>query len=55
MTGEHPVIVVDVLSIDEHIDKIGQSGGKIVMPKMTIDNFGFYAQVSDTEGNVIGI
>ena len=53
-TGEHPVIVIDVPSIDEHLKKIGESGGKTIMPKIQIGNFGFYARVSDTEGNTIG-
>ena len=54
-TGEHPIIVIDVPSIDEHIKKIEGAGGKTVMPKVPVGNFGFYARVSDTEGNVIGI
>ena len=54
-TTEHPVIIIDVPSIDEHIKKIESAGGKVVMPKTEIGNFGLYAKVSDTEGNVIGI
>ena len=54
-TGEHPVLVIDVPSIDEHIKKIESAGGKVVMPKMEIGDFGLYARVADTEGNVIGI
>lgn len=54
-TAQHPVIVIQVDSIDEHVKKIEGSGGKIVMPKTGIGAFGFYARVSDTEGNQIGI
>ncbi len=54
-TGEHPVLVIDVPSIDEHIKKIESAGGKVVMPKIEIGDFGLYARVADTEGNVIGI
>ena len=54
-TGEHPVLVIDVPSIDEHIKKIESAGGKVVMSKMEIGDFGFYARVTDTEDNVIGI
>ncbi|KAF6243195.1 glyoxalase [Nitrosopumilus sp. b1] len=54
-TGEHPLIVIDVPSIDDHIKKITESGGKVVMPKMEVGTYGLYARVSDTEGNVIGI
>ena len=54
-TGEHPIIVIDVPSIDEHLKKIEQAGGKTVMPKVPVGDFGFYSRVSDSEGNVIGI
>jgi predicted enzyme related to lactoylglutathione lyase len=54
-TGAHPVIVIGVPSIDEHIKKVESAGGKTVMPKMQIGDFGLYARVADTEGNVIGI
>ncbi len=54
-TGKHPIIVIDVPSVEEHLKKIESSGGKTVMPVMKIGEFGLYARVSDTEGNVIGI
>jgi len=54
-TSNHPVIVIDVSSIEEHLKKIESSGGKIVMPVIKIGEFGLYARISDTEGNVIGI
>ena len=52
---EKPVIVVAVKSVDEHLKKIVAAGGGVVLPKMQVGNHGFYAQVSDTEGNTIGI
>ncbi len=54
-TGEHPLIVIDVPSVEEHIKKVESAGGKTVMPVMKIGEFGLYGRVSDTEGNVIGI
>ena len=54
-TGEHPIIVIDVPSIDEHIKKVESAGGKTIMPKIEIGTFGLYARISDTEGNVVGI
>jgi len=54
-TGGHPVIVIDVPSVEEHIKKVESAGGKTVMPMFKIGEFGLYARVSDTEGNVIGI
>ena len=54
-TGSHPMIVIDVPSIDEHIKKVESGGGKTIMPKIEVGKFGLYARVEDTEGNVIGI
>ena len=54
-TGEHPVIVIDVQNLDEHLTKIESAGGKVVTKKMQVGDFGLYAKVKDTEGNVIGI
>ncbi|MCH9657820.1 VOC family protein [archaeon] len=54
-TGSHPVIVMDVTDIEEHIKKVETAGGKTVMPAMKIGEFGLYARVSDTENNVIGL
>jgi len=53
--NESSVIVVNVSSIDEYLKKAVSLGGKIALPKMDIGQFGFYARISDTEGNIIGI
>jgi uncharacterized protein len=50
-----PVIVIDVDSIDEHVKKIEEAGGKVVREKAKVGEMGFYAQVMDTENNIIGI
>ncbi len=50
-----PVIVIGVKSIDESIDKVKKSGGKIIIPKRQIPNMGFYSQIQDPEGNIIGL
>lgn len=50
-----PVIVIDVSSMEKHIKKVESAGGKTVMPVMKIGEFGLYARVSDTEGNIIDI
>lgn len=54
-TGKHPMIVIEVESIDKHLKQIQSLGGKTLMPKTTIGGFGFYARFSDSEGNVIGL
>ena len=54
-TGSHPIIVVDVPSVEERLKKIESAGGKTVMPSIKVGEFGVYARVSDTEGNIIGV
>jgi len=54
-TGTHPVIVIDVPSIEDHIKKVESAGGKTVMPTVKVGTFGLYTRVSDPENNVIGL
>lgn len=53
--GESTVIVINVPSIEEHLKKIEEAGGKKVMETQNMGGMGLYARVQDTEGNVIGI
>lgn len=48
-------IVINVPSIDEHLGRIEKAGGKVLVSKSPVGDFGSYAQIADTEGNVIGI
>jgi predicted enzyme related to lactoylglutathione lyase len=48
-------LVIGVDSIDEHVKKIKAAGGKVVAEKRSVLDMGFYAEVGDTEGNVIGL
>ena len=50
-----PIIAMEVSSVDEYIKKIEAMGGKVVMPKTEIGGMGYYAYVTDTENNVIGL
>ena len=52
---ECPTIVINVPSIDEDLKKIEMAGGRVIWNKSPVGDFGFYAQVADTEGNVIGL
>jgi hypothetical protein len=52
---QSPIIAMQVSSIDECIKKIEGKGGKVIRPKVDIGGMGFYAYVTDSEGNVIGI
>jgi predicted enzyme related to lactoylglutathione lyase len=50
-----PVIAVEVNSIDKYLERVVKAGGKIIAPKMQIAEYGYYAYVADTEGNVLGL
>jgi|SRR3989338_1993542 len=54
-SAQSPVLVIDVPNLDAHIKKVKASGGKIFRGKMQVGDMGFYAQVQDTEGNIIGL
>jgi predicted enzyme related to lactoylglutathione lyase len=50
-----PQVTVSVPSIDEHLEKVKAAGGRVLKPKTAIENMGYYAYVSDTEGNLLGL
>jgi uncharacterized protein len=50
-----PVLVIDVPNIDERLEKVKANGGTLFREKTRVGEMGFYAQVKDTEGNIIGI
>ena len=53
---EHNVTnYITVNSLEEHIQKIEQAGGKIIVPKTEIPNMGYYVIFLDSEGNMFGL
>ena len=50
-----PVLVVDVDSIDQTLERIGGMGGSTVVGKTPVGDMGFAAYFTDPEGNVIGL
>jgi predicted enzyme related to lactoylglutathione lyase len=50
-----PILVVDVASIDDALNLIGELGGKTLRGKEPVGNMGFAAYVNDPEGNVVGL
>ena len=51
----HPVLVVDVASIDKALGTIEKNGGKTVQKRQAVGDMGFVAYFKDTEGNVVGL
>ena len=54
-SAQSPVLVIDVRSVDKHVKKVEDAGGSVFRPKMQVGDMGYYAQVTDTEGNIIGL
>ncbi|MBT8243026.1 MAG: VOC family protein [Nitrosopumilus sp.] len=46
---------ITVPSVDEFTKKIADNGGQLITQKMPIPGIGWFAQCSDTEGNIFGI
>jgi hypothetical protein len=48
-------ITIGVSSVDESLEKIKNSGGKILMPKTAVTGIGYSAAFEDSEGNIIAL
>lgn len=53
--SKSPVIVMDVESTEQRMKDVTEAGGEVVMGPAEIPEMGIYAQVKDTEGNIIGL
>jgi hypothetical protein len=49
------MVYFSVEDIEATLGKAGARGGKTLVPKMSIGEFGFIAHLEDTEGNRLGI
>jgi uncharacterized protein len=52
---EGTVVYIHVDSIDPTLESINSSGGKTLMPRMSIGEHGFVAHFEDTEGNRVAL
>ena len=55
INSETTINIIDVPSVDEFVDKIVKSGGKVLQPKITVPGVGYAAYCIDTEGNRFGL
>lgn len=51
----HPVITIQVESIDDSMKQVEDKGGSVVMPKADMGGMGWFAYFKDSEGNVLGL
>ena len=49
------MVYFEVSDIEGTLAKVGAEGGKTLVPKMEIGEFGFIALFQDTEGNRLGL
>lgn len=52
---EKPMVVVLVPSVARALAAVKQAGGKVILDKEAYGDWGWYARVKDTEGNVFGL
>jgi len=50
-SSHHPVVVIQVDDIQEHMKNVQQAGGKVLDPPVDIPGVGLYVSFFDTEGN----
>ncbi len=49
------VVYFSCEDVSVELERVEQAGGKIIVPKTDIGEFGFFAHIIDTEGNKIGL
>jgi len=53
--GQTPVNYISVPKVDDFVRKAERLGAKVLMPKQPVPAMGWFAQLSDPEGNVFAI
>ncbi len=54
-SADGTIIYFTCENVENEVKKVEASGGKVIVPKTDIGEFGFFAQFIDTEGNRIGL
>ncbi len=49
------VVYFSCEDVSVELTRVEEAGGKIIVPKTDIGEFGFFAQIIDTEGNRVGL
>ena len=53
--SRYPVIVLEVESCEQRCEDVKAAGGTVVVPPNPVGDMGVYAQVKDSEDNIIGL
>ena len=54
-TAKQTIITVAVKNLNQALNKVKKSGGKVISETVEIPNVGMYARIEDTEGNVVSL
>ena len=50
-----PVVVIEVPSCQQRVEDVEAAGGSVVLTPRQVGDMGIYAQVKDTEDNIVGL
>lgn len=53
--GKSPYIYIEVDEIEPYLEKAKELGGGIDVPKKEIAEIGWYAHLTDPDGNIVGL
>jgi predicted enzyme related to lactoylglutathione lyase len=53
--GQGPVNYISVENLDQFVGKAERLGAKVLMRKMPVPGMGWFAQLTDTEGNIVAL
>lgn len=53
--GESPYIYIEVDEIEPYLERAKELGGGVAVPKTEISAVGWFAHLTDPDGNIVGI
>jgi predicted enzyme related to lactoylglutathione lyase len=53
--GSSPVVYIEVEEIEPLLNKAKELGGGVAVPKTEISGMGWYAHLTDPDGNIVGL
>lgn len=53
--GESPYVYIEVEEIEPYLERAKKLGGGVAVPKTEIPTIGWFAHLTDPDGNVVGV
>ena len=53
--GQSPTVYILVDEIEPYLKKVKDLGGKVAVPKKEIPTYGWFAHLTDPDGNIVGL